>query len=528
MDTNQFMALCDGIAVETTEEATSGASSHVERIKIKDALIQQDGKGTPYADFRKLHTAFIYLSVIDSGKDYSPYYYILEKVREHFNGATRSITDWSSQAWKDVIAYCKSLPEYPKTDAFLNEFMYVRERRRATAAKNLESRGAKVSVQDNNLTIENLEPIYEKIEDLMTEIGGIRALDMMLAELPYRKEIGRFLVPHQGNQPMITMVDIETPYGYLYNLCLKHLNDKGVSIGAETKWAELKDLAKDICLSVFDSQKFDLWNDIILQGDRVVPVVHELVIRFGLYTLPQTNVSFALDWCRYLCKFLSKEPRCCATTKQMLRELQQAMNCVMDVAENDKCVVLEKGSKRVKYLESKLHIIGRCIMERADRVNTGYARPDDIDKVNAMKYPIIERDEGYVILPKPLGVWSWYEAIFNIMRPEKILSKELGVKMEDFIRNKMMSHGLASHTGKYKFTDATGAKVEGEVDFLIESDERDVVMESKKKALSQPARSGDDYYIWGDLSEMIYSQMQCAKLETAIKKHGPVDIHDEK
>lgn len=526
MDTNQFMTLCDGITAEV-RQLVHGSRFEMERVKIKEALSSTDVKRVPYADFTKLHTAFIYLSVIDNTKDYSPYYYILEKVREHFNGATKEIADWSTKAWKDVIAYCKSLPEYPKTNAFTNGLMYVRERTRASAAKRLESIGAALSMQDNELKIDHQEAVFALIESLITDIGGARALDLMMKELPYENRIGRYLVPHQGNMPMASMVEIETPYGYLLNLCLKHIGDAGRIENAESKWSELKDIAKDVCLAVYDSQKFDVWGDVLFQPEGLVGRVHELVIRFGLYTLPQTNVSFTLDWCRFVCKSVSRDPRCGLMMKQQMEIVQRIINLAAKLSCIDKCVTLKKGSKAAKLVDDNKTLLGSFIVKDARAVNTGYDRPDDFDKVNAMRYPIIETDSNYILIPKTLGVWSWFEAIYNIVRQNRILGKELGVLMEGFIRNKMKSHGLQSHTGEYTFTDAAGNDVAGEVDFLIESENLDVIMESKKKALTQPARSGDDYYIWGDLYEMIYSQMQCAKLETAAKKHGPVDVREK-
>lgn len=190
MDTTQFIALCDGIPAEVRTGSPKGGITQEERVRIKDTLARSI-MGAPYAEFMKLRTGFIYLQYIDKSKDYAPYYYILEKISEHFNGSTKYIAEWDAQAWKAVIAYCKSLPEYPRTNAFTNVFQRTRERERAKAATRLTKYGATPAVVDCELKISNLEGVYQKIEQLMTEIGGEQALEMNAADKS--KALARFI-----------------------------------------------------------------------------------------------------------------------------------------------------------------------------------------------------------------------------------------------------------------------------------------------------------------------------------------------
>ena len=204
MDIAEFIKLCDGISAEVRQDGPRKSTYKEEYIRIKDALTPVGDESVPFTEFKKLRTGFIYLSIIDDTKDYTPYYYILEKISDYCGGSMPRIVDWSSQAWRDVIAYAKSFPEYPKTDAFTNEFIRIRERERAKAAKRLSAFGVKISVNECDLVFEQLDGVYDRIEQLMSEIGGENALKILLAELPYQQEIGRYLVPHQGNQPMPT------------------------------------------------------------------------------------------------------------------------------------------------------------------------------------------------------------------------------------------------------------------------------------------------------------------------------------
>ncbi len=525
MDTAEFISFCDGIPAEVQHDGSRRGTYKEECIKIKDALTPVGDECVSFTEFKKLRTGIIYLSIIDDTKDYSPYYYILEKISGFFNGSTPRIADWSNKVWKDVIAYAKSLPEYPKTDAFTNEFIRTRERERAKAAKRLTALGVKLSVKECDLVVDQLEGLYGRMEHFLCEIGGENALKMLLAELPYKKDTGRYLVPHQGNQPMPTFVELEVPYGYLFNLCLKHLKDKGTGYGQSSKWEELKDVLKDYCVAVYDSQKFDIWSDIIFKADEVVRVVHEMILRFNLYTLPQSGVSFTLAWCRFLCKETMRDVRCDSLLRDKLMKAERIMNWAMDASSNDGCVHIKKGSKASKILEANKVGLEEKLFIKVEMLNVDFKTPDDFDKVKWVKYPIVVTDDEYILLPKPLVAWNWYEAIYNLIRTnkDKVLAKDIGYVIEDFIHNKMKSHGLIAHTGEYSYDG-----IDGEVDFLVEGKRIDAYIESKKKSLSLKAQAGDDYYIWGDLWEFIESQMQCARLENGVKNHGPITLTDRK
>lgn len=521
MDTNKFMTLCDGISAEEDSTSHHINASKEECIRIKDALTPKGEDGILFAEFQKLQTGFIYLSIIDNSKDYKPYYYILEKISEFLNNNTNYIADWNSQAWKDVIAYCKSLPEYPRTDGFNNEFIKKRERERAEAAKRLTELGVTLSVKNCDLVIEHIEEVYNRIDLLMKEIGGENALNILLSELSYDKKFGRYIVPHQGNQPIC--VEIEKPYGYLLNLCYKYMKEKGSFNELQYKWDELSSIVKNLVIAVYNSQKFDIWDDIIYRPNKVINVVHEMILRFNLYTLPQTNATFTLDWCQYLIKAIQRDPRSDNLLKEMMTKMERIMKWAVNASINNACRHIKKRSKECKILEANKDSIEKQLLIKIEEINVGFKTPEDFKEINSIMYPIIETDFDYILLPKPLVVWNWYEAIYNIIKSYKVLANDIGYMIEDFIRNKMRTHGLSVHTGEYTYNGICG-----EVDFLIVGKHGDVYIESKKKSLSLKSKGGDDYYIWDDLREFIYSQMQCVRLENGVKNYGPITLTNKK
>lgn len=69
MNTDEFIALCDGIPAEVRQEGPHGNPYNEERVKIKDALTPVGDEGVSFTEFKKLRTGFIYLSIIDDTKD---------------------------------------------------------------------------------------------------------------------------------------------------------------------------------------------------------------------------------------------------------------------------------------------------------------------------------------------------------------------------------------------------------------------------------------------------------------------------
>jgi len=113
MNTTEFIALCEGVPAEVKTSAPGGSAYEEECVKIKNALTPAADEGMLFSEFKKLRTGFIYLSIIDDTKDYSPYYYILEKVSDNFNGSTHKIADWSSDVWKGGYSICQVSARIP-------------------------------------------------------------------------------------------------------------------------------------------------------------------------------------------------------------------------------------------------------------------------------------------------------------------------------------------------------------------------------------------------------------------------------
>lgn len=526
MDNIQFLTLCDSIQPPKLAQRPSNPSA--DRVAIQDALLANEQTMMPYSNVINMRTGFIMLSIIDevNANRYEECFYILEKVTQYFTtSGTKEVADWNEPVWTNVITFIKQQPDYPRTNAFTLEEFHKQERERAFAAKRLMQYGANVSVVDCNLIVENLEGAINLVNSLAQSIGGQEGINKLLSTLEYKREIGRYLVPHQGNTPVLSAVDPEVPYGYLTNLFIKYIGTESTSSNVNRDYKQLKALTTDICTAVYDVQKYDIWQDIFRPQSDIIGFMRDMIVRFDIYTLPQTSSSFTMAWCTYLCKTILRDTRCSSELAQYIKQYQRLLHPVSSMSQIDCCVRIPRSSSVGRFIDRLSPTLAAFLVKDATSVNQAFNLPVDYKSVDYMLTPIYSTDEYFILLPKTIGVWSWYEALQCLLRkysPNALFS-EIGTFIEDFLRQKMLSHGIISHTGKYTYN----TTVIGDADIVVEAQQGDALIECKKKSLSRNAQTGDNLFIWDDLTEFLKSQMQCSKTENGIRNFSPLELVDK-
>ncbi|MCQ2326412.1 MAG: hypothetical protein MJZ71_02500 [Bacteroidales bacterium] len=250
-----------------------------------------------------------------------------------------------------------------------------------------------------------------------------------------------------------------------------------------------------------------------------------MVVRFDIYTLPQTSYSFTMAWCTYLCKSILRDTRCSSELAQYIKEYQRTLHSVSTLYANDRCVLISRSSSIGKTIDRLLLALSSLLVIDASSVNQNLNLLVDSTNVDYMLTPIYRTEENFILLPETIGAWSWYEALQCLVRkysPNAIFS-EIGTYIEEFLRQKMQSHGILSHTGKYSYDTA----VSGDADIVVEAQQGDALIECKKKSLSRNAQTGDSFFIWDDLTEFLKSQMQCSKTENGIRNFSPLELVDK-
>ena len=97
---------------------------------------------------------------------------------------------------------------------------------------------------------------------------------------------------------------------------------------------------------------------------------------------------------------------------------------------------------------------------------------------------------------------------------------ELGIIVESFIRHEIENRGIVANSGDYKVDG-----VYGECDVVIETEQRVIFMEVKKKSLTALARGGSDFNILIDLANSsLAALMQSSQHENILRDTGSLTL----
>jgi len=123
-------------------------------------------------------------------------------------------------------------------------------------------------------------------------------------------------------------------------------------------------------------------------------------------------------------------------------------------------------------------------------------------------------------------VWcapAFYEAVASSVRPRVPNADSfIGLAFERLVKAELEAHGVRVVSGTYNI-----GSQEGECDAVIETADRIIFVEMKKKPLTRKSRSGNDINLFYDLSESLLAAMcQIGRHEILLFKHGSIELQD--
>ena len=529
MTTSEFIQLCDNI-----KPTQSYVASSREFEKVLDEAIcavvensNSDSDVTPSA-INALKRKFVYRREFAEDVELSDKCYnILDRFVYHTGFKYEKFKPFDSPEWKHLIAVImESLVRNPKADEFLKHDLQHHEKMVAVSAKHLRDFGVKVTFKDDKIDFENLELAEERIEDLVKRLGGGNLLCNLLRGVSYDKDFDRLLISYQGNTPILSSVKKEFPWGYALNVCLKHLKATDSTSGAK-EYNEFFSLITDYCLAVYDTQRFDIWEDVFHRDKNIVEHLMILVDRHVLYTLPQSSPDFVLKWCEHVAAFAKGHEKCTEALSTDVDIFIKVMKAVLPHCEEKTFAPLTKEQIEREVRITVPETVWNRIVIREQSINCSFQKPNQVKESNYWKFPIIEIFDGSLMLyPKSIGSWNWYEALFAlILDSKRAVANEIGFDIENFLRDELKNSGITFNSGKYTNSD----KEDGECDLLIETSDADFLIECKKKVLTADAREGNDVSAVIDISDsLIESQLQCARTEFSVKKDCKLVLTDER
>jgi hypothetical protein len=400
----------------------------------------------------------------------------------------------------------------------------------ASAIKRLRTLGYKIAIIGGKAIITYTEEIRiaERIELSIQMAGGLEfAASVFRAIRPrYDSTQERYhIVRSTGTAGRTGGPSL--PIAYLLNLCVKNSGKSPKdptraqaaardAIGVATAYA-----------ATFDIEPYNTWETLFNSGSSLPHFLQEIAVYDGMFNLVQWRPSAT----EKLLKSLFDWHDAAAASHGQGWTVGQAALVARTILKLARGTHGPFGFTRGN-LATRIPVLPPAILSdildvfahRQGIVNREYRLPYEQAKVNFGFKPLIEQAPGEYILMDP----SWcapgfYEAILGFLRDKHPdADKQVGRALERFIRSELRGHGVDVASGQYSI-----AGEQGECDAVVETSDRIIIIEMKKKSLTRQSRSGSCVSLFSDLAEsLLAAQLQVGKHEILLYRHGIIDLLD--
>lgn len=519
------------IAKEIGYEFTQGYSSSYEVSEYIYGQIKSKlgGSDLDKKEFEGLRSQLLIEYFLDDSND--KYVRCIEIIRD----ATRELNAFIEigNNWDDVLKLVAAHTRLGIYDPLSNvDSMYQKERSIAHSIKWLKLKGFNISLEHGNVVISEKEHkrIGVAIDLRFKRLGliGLNAIMDLLKPL-FNASSKRYFFQRISSAPLI-------PWGYLFRLSLKHLQNTKRKILWEKDLLELVELAQNYS-TVLSVQEYSQYDSLFQRPDTILEKMRSLVLGDQIYSIPQTDCDHIIDITRFIFSRIEVQD---FSLPWKFDEYINVAETISSLRNNH--YPIEFSSEDIFYnINNKvsLDVIEKILVDMShniDEINSGYLTPFDSSKCNQSFKPLVcLGDSAYLFLERNFFSFGFYEIASDEYRKIGVKDSVVGDLLEDFISNKFSLSGIPFLTGeKYEITKAqqklfSTSRSMGECDFIVETDEVIIFIEVKKKILTRVAQSGNVTNISTDLiKSFANAQIQANWHEIILRNQGFIKFNSGK
>lgn len=478
----------------------------------------------------KLRQYIIITGLIEKRKEYYFHLDTLLTIIGFLGHEIKFVPELNNPIWNDIIKYAKNYLILSNVFCQIKKEIFKKEIQTAKSIIFLNLLGSDIQFNNLDIVIKNKKKVLQNIEHGIKKIGGQKFLKIFFEKILYVSEFERFLIIRQGNQPIQSDITIEIPHGFLLNLAIKNIDKKGDNnVNVDIEYEKIIEISKNYCFVQYSVQNYSIWEDILHISKDSLEYFNDLVIKNTLFEIPQFQAKYAKEFCNYI--ITKEEVAFKNLLKYNLSDLQRVINYLFDITDKRKIKTFFL-IKLVKELSIELEILKDIISDlsqNSKEINKNYFEPTDYSEVTFWQKPLIRKPNGeYILLPKSIIGFSFYEAVTSILRNlnHKSIDNNIGYHFEDFVKEQLKNKHIKFSCGKYleKIDNET---IEGEADILLEFDSSILLFECKKKSLTRNSKSGSAFSILMDLtSSILDSQLQCFKTDSILRLNDKILLKD--
>lgn len=421
---------------------------------------------------------------------------ICDALRGHGNACVAHFDD--NDAWTAAIRVGRDMiSETSSGNYYLNHFS--RDQAVALAGKRVEAQGFPIQISSHGVGFapETLVAICAKIEQSVMQLGGQAIVEAIFR---FYRSSNRF---YHGTLLFGRIVDQmsnprepQVPWHFLYNLALKHLDQSGPAVRDPAPFVAMLELARDMA-SVIDTETYSIIEGMTgIAHSRFHGALLDRVIYDELFAFPQWQPEVAPDlFCRLVDYIASEGAAIPLATADEWKAFARALLAL--APEHD--ILLTRPNKCINHGISAglANRMFEALALPGDELNRDYNTPLDTPARNAPYAPFYRLTWGvrYLVPPRALVSRGLYEAFYGQLRKAEVpgLENILGRVLEKLTVDAVSEAGSPPDIAreKYRYTAALKGKNIFDIDAMSFGEKWVLMLECKKKALTNVARGGN-------------------------------------
>lgn len=380
------------------------------------------------------------------------------------------------------------------------------------------------------------ESIFYRLKRL-----GIHGFKMLIEDMQrrYNKQENRYyfrLGPNswKNKQELV-------PWGYLYNLSLsaiesgdfKRKSTRSEQIEYKKTYAQVIELSIDYFL-VQDLREVHQFEATFQTHQTILDLIRKTVIFDQQFTFDQLSGKHCLQLIDelYIANYGSNQE--ISLFRQIAEWALRKSECgnltffsVDDVMRHPQPAEFLDPIA----LREKLTSILNSLSHDVDNLNKNYLLPNDLEARNAYRRPFIKLNQGYLFPPSSISAIGFIHALEAIYDDLDTDLGSLGDNLEVFIKQQFNKSEInVQHAEKYRFPkdlalELDSTRESGEIDLILESESKLILIEIKKKLLTGASRSGSVKDLVRDLAlSLVYPIVQCGYHEYFLRRKGKIPL----
>ncbi|WP_157212260.1 hypothetical protein [Desulfomonile tiedjei] len=482
--------------------------------------------------------------------DYQPYWAVLNFISSSlFSLSDDTLLTDDETAWRSAI-------EFAREKALLNPSIFddppdrltrlhSRERAVAEAARYFRNRKCQLHLDMGKIVMDDneLERITQELDSKIRIYGGRRFAEYLFDKMkpifcPSQERYHLIRRPTTAPSPS----QRQTPFGYLINLSVKHLESRRIVLPNQAKILnEILETATMLA-GLFDVQPYHFAENIQIPPHRFISAVSEHALFDRIFAFPQWRPSDLTGILRGLFKWVEADPG----------------SAVLDWTIEDAATLVEsiirlcKGNNEPHFFhvsllrrelanmpEQTLQALLTVFSHDASEVNHGFLSPVCVPQRcrDFMFKPLVKLNAGEYCLMSSSGCApAFYEAIAMALRDicGQSTDKKIGDSLEQYVRQVLVKKGITLVHGEYQFRsipDGRCAKdkhLRGDCDLAVETADTIILFEVKKQPFTRPSRAGKSGELLHDLAKgFVRGHKQLVRQAIILKESGSLVLQSD-